>query len=412
MAELKGGAGGALSEARALVLGALLLFGFQFRAVFEAGYEALPVWSQAMKLAALGLMLLAVGLLVAPTAYYRIVERGEGTAELRGFASRVMFWALLPFALAVTLDLFVAGAPILGTKWAVAFGFLVFAAAFFFWYLLGFHHRRAVASAAAPVRGPESIVPSTVVTIMTTGEAQAEESLPGESLPGESLPGEPLPGESPPGETMPAAGSQPAAAGAAAVGARLDESSDAPKVEAGDEREVKGMMSGTSDGDNVAREVGGAGLTGGAGRAHDGVEQVLTDARTLLPGAQAFLGFQLIAALAEGFGQLPAAAQYVHLLSLLLMALTVVLLMTPAAYHRIVERGGGGEHFHGFASRFVVAALVPLALGLSGDVYVVVRKVTDSQVLSIVSALFALAMFWELWFGLTLYRRTQRRFTD
>lgn len=411
MAELKGegagtpgGTGGALGEARALIFGALLLFGFQFRAVFEAGYEVLPIWSQAMKLAALGLMLLAVGLLVAPTAYYRIVEQGEGSAELRGFASRVMFWALLPFALAVTLDLFVAGAPILGTKWAVAFGFIVFAAALFFWYLLGFHHRRAAASAAAPARGPESIVASRVVTTLTTGEAQAEDSPSGES---------PL-SESPPGETLSVSGTRPAATGAAAVGVGPGEGSDAPKVEARYEREVRGMMSGTSDGgsDNAAGEIGAADHAGAAGRASDRVEQVLTDARTLLPGAQAFLGFQLIAALAEGFGQLPAAAQYVHLLSLLLMALTVVLLMTPAAYHRIVERGGGGEHFHVFASRFVVAALVPLALGLSGDVYVVVRKVTDSQMLSIVSALFALAMFWELWFGLTLYRRTQRRFTD
>ena len=100
------------------------------------------------------------------------------------------------------------------------------------------------------------------------------------------------------------------------------------------------------------------------------------------------------------------------LASHLLITLTVVLLMTPAAYHRIVEQGEETEQFHRFASKFVVAALVPLALGLSGDVYVVVQKVTDSQVLSVVSAVVALAMFWELWFGITLYRRTQRRFPE
>ena len=91
-----------------------------------------------------------------------------------------------------------------------------------------------------------------------------------------------------------------------------------------------------------------------------------------------------------------------------LIALTIVLLMAPAAYHRIVERGEETEHFHRFASRMVVAALVPLALGISAAVYVVVQKVLDSQLVAVVGALVALALFWELWFGLTLYRRTQR----
>src|SRR5205085_7406166 len=95
-----------------------------------------------------------------------------------------------------------------------------------------------------------------------------------------------------------------------------------------------------------------------------------------------------------------------------LSALTMVLLITPAAYHRIVEQGEETEHFHRFASKVLVAALVPLALGLSGDVYVVVQKVTDSQLISVVSALVILAVFWELWFGLTLYRRTQREYAS
>ncbi len=52
--------------------------------------------------------------------------------------------------------------------------------------------------------------------------------------------------------------------------------------------------------------------------------------------------------------------------------------------------------------------MVPLALGICGDVYVVVNKVLDSQLVAVVSAIVILALFWELWFGLTIYRRTQR----
>jgi len=78
----------------------------------------------------------------------------------------------------------------------------------------------------------------------------------------------------------------------------------------------------------------------------------------------------------------------------------------------MVERGEETGHFHRFASKVLVAALVPLALGMAGDVYVVVQKVTDSQLISVVSALVILAIFWELWFGLPLYRRTQREYAS
>ena len=142
------------------------------------------------------------------------------------------------------------------------------------------------------------------------------------------------------------------------------------------------------------------------------IEHVLTECRVVLPGAQALMGFQFIAILAESFDRLPSLSKYVHLACIGLTALTIVLLMTPAAYHRIVERGEETEHFHRFASKVLVAALVPLALGLCGDVYVVVLKVTESQLVSVVAALVMLAIFWELWFGLTLYRRTQREYAS
>ena len=89
-----------------------------------------------------------------------------------------------------------------------------------------------------------------------------------------------------------------------------------------------------------------------------------------------------------------------------------MLLIKPAAYHRLVDEGEETEHFHRFASKILITALVPLALALAGDVYVVVQKVSDSQLVSVVSALVVLAVFWELWFGLTLYRRTQRQYAD
>lgn len=139
----------------------------------------------------------------------------------------------------------------------------------------------------------------------------------------------------------------------------------------------------------------------------DKIRHVLTEARLVLPGAQALLGFQFIAVLMEGFNQLAPHAKTVHLISLGLIALSTILLMTPAAYHRLVENGEETEDFYRFASRLVLAAMVPLALGICGDFFVVVLKVTASEGIALVAAAIALLFFFGLWFGYSFYRRSQ-----
>lgn len=168
-----------------------------------------------------------------------------------------------------------------------------------------------------------------------------------------------------------------------------------------EEREMEVKNDGEKDRQKEERE-----------RLSNKIKHVLTECRVVLPGSQALLGFQFICVLTESFDRLPSLSKYIHLAALGLNALTIVMLITPAAYHRMVEQGEETEHFHRFASKIIVAALVPLALALAADVYVVVQKVSESQLVSVVSALIALALFWELWFGLTLYRRTQRQYAD
>jgi hypothetical protein len=111
----------------------------------------------------------------------------------------------------------------------------------------------------------------------------------------------------------------------------------------------------------------------------------------------------------EGFERLPTSSQYCHLLSLALVTLSAILLMTPAAYHRIVEQGEETEHFHRFASRVVLTAMVPLAVGIAGDFFVVGRLVTGSVGLALNAAVLLLTCCYGLWFGYTFYRRQQRR---
>jgi hypothetical protein len=131
------------------------------------------------------------------------------------------------------------------------------------------------------------------------------------------------------------------------------------------------------------------------------IKQVLTEARVVLPGAQALLGFQFAAMLMDAFEKLPKTSQYVHLASLGLMSGCIVLLMAPAAFHRIVERGEDTERLHRFSSAMLLSAMVPLALGLAGDFYVVLAKVLDSASVAAALAAASLVFFYGLWFGVT-----------
>jgi hypothetical protein len=75
------------------------------------------------------------------------------------------------------------------------------------------------------------------------------------------------------------------------------------------------------------------------------IDQMLTEARVILPGSQALLGFQLAIVLTQAFDRLPSTVKVVHGAALLFVALSIVLLMAPAAYHRIVFKGEDSEEF-------------------------------------------------------------------
>src|SRR5215213_10557026 len=142
MAKIKDKVENALHEARMLVLGAQVLVGFQFRSVFEPGFDALQLPSQLLKMVGLGLLLLTVALIISPAAYHRLVERGEDTHEIHRYTSKLMTWALLPFSLGLGIDFYVAAEKIFNWKAGVAAGLFGTLMAAFFWYFLEFYMRR------------------------------------------------------------------------------------------------------------------------------------------------------------------------------------------------------------------------------------------------------------------------------
>ena len=98
----------ALDEARILVLGVQVLMGFQYQAIFQKQFSTLPHHAQLLKVWALWALLIAMVLLMAPAAYHRIVERGGTSHDFHEFITRVTTPALLPFALGIGVDFYVA----------------------------------------------------------------------------------------------------------------------------------------------------------------------------------------------------------------------------------------------------------------------------------------------------------------
>jgi hypothetical protein len=137
------------------------------------------------------------------------------------------------------------------------------------------------------------------------------------------------------------------------------------------------------------------------------VDQMLTEARVIIPGGQALLGFQLTVTLTRAFEQLPAHDKLLHVAALCCVALAVILLMTPAALHRITFAGEDTPTFFRMGSAFVIAAPVPLALGIAGDLYVATAKASESPALAAVLAAIMFVVLAFLWYGLPLYLRAR-----
>jgi hypothetical protein len=142
----------------------------------------------------------------------------------------------------------------------------------------------------------------------------------------------------------------------------------------------------------------------------DAVTHTLEEARMILPGMQALFGFQLVAIFSARFDtSLTTLQQHVHLVALLLSGIAIALAMAPAAYHRQTELGQVSAHFLRVASGFISAALWPLAVALTLDVYLVAHVITGRAAWSAAAAGVLAGVLAGLWFVLPRIRRAGAR---
>jgi len=134
----------------------------------------------------------------------------------------------------------------------------------------------------------------------------------------------------------------------------------------------------------------------------DALQQTLEEARMVLPGVQALFGFQLIAVFSERF------ERDLHLVAIALVTVAIALMMTPAAYHRQVDRRRASGDFLALASRLISGAMLPLAAGLALDIQIVARIVTGDLLLATALGVVVFAMFVLLWFVFPQWRAARR----
>jgi len=142
---------------------------------------------------------------------------------------------------------------------------------------------------------------------------------------------------------------------------------------------------------------------------HQAANFLLEECRTILPGIQALFGFQLIAIFNDGFDEkLNASEQHLHLAALTLVAVAVVLIMAPAAYHRQTGPMKVNAAFITVASRAALVAMVALMLGLTLDFYVVAHVVLRQAKWALLLAVLLCGFILLVWFMLPRLRVLRR----
>jgi hypothetical protein len=121
----------------------------------------------------------------------------------------------------------------------------------------------------------------------------------------------------------------------------------------------------------------------------------------VLPGIQALFGFQLIAVFNSTFwDKLQPFEHKLHFLAIGFVILSIVLVMTPAAYHRQGERTSISERLVSISTRLLSWSMYPLMMGILIDCYLIGILILQSSVLSLLIAAFFFIVFAAFWIAL------------
>jgi hypothetical protein len=273
--------------------------GFEFQCVFQDRFDQLATRAKVLNLGALGLIVLSIAILIAPSMQHRIVEAGQSTTRLILITNRLAGAALVPLTAGLTLSAFVVVELSFGPLAGAAIAGLLACASVFFWFGL---------------------------ELLIVGHLQELQQMQPSSTPLKTK-----------------------------------------------------------------------------------IEQLLTEARLIIPGGQALFGFQFIAMLTSSFDRLPETAKVVHAAALCLIGMNVILMMTPAALHRLSFAGEDSPRFLRMGSILVTIGPAFLAAGISAETYVVFLKALNNAQMAMAASIATAVVLATLWYAWPLVLRQSAR---
>jgi hypothetical protein len=136
--------------------------------------------------------------------------------------------------------------------------------------------------------------------------------------------------------------------------------------------------------------------------------ELLQELRVALPGVQVLFAFLLAVPFQQNFTKITTFEKDVYFATLLLTAISAVLLISPSAYHRLTFRYQQKRRLIFYSNRFAIVGLLFLALAMTGAI-MLITDVLFGTTATVVTSSLALLTFGFFWFALPLRRRLSFR---
>lgn len=134
--------------------------------------------------------------------------------------------------------------------------------------------------------------------------------------------------------------------------------------------------------------------------------ELLEELRSLIPGNQVLFGFLLAIRFTNQFDELTLLQERVYYGTILCTTFALVMLLAPAAYHRVRYRDGDKEAMLRKGNREANAGTVAIALAYSGVLFLITDLAFSIPAAIVVALAFFSLTAW-FWWLIPLYRKVK-----
>jgi hypothetical protein len=134
------------------------------------------------------------------------------------------------------------------------------------------------------------------------------------------------------------------------------------------------------------------------------LHELIEELRALIPGAEVLFGFLLAIRFTAEFKELDKLLERVYYGAIVATAVSLVLLLAPATFHRLRFREGDKEALLRKGNREAIAGSLALGLALTGALFIITDLLFSRGAAIVVAAVFFVFAAWR-WWGVALMRK-------